>query len=216
MCSTARARRASARSRWPPATAAIAEAVRAAGADAVLADADVPSGTDRVKLALDALDPDGAARRGGEPARRLPHPRPGAASAPCSAAGRPGAWTSAASSRRSEPPRKRRRPAGGEVRVRTSRRAPRWRRRSISRASGALGRGAALAPYRRLRLPPRGAGAFRRAAAEPAGGAREAGTAARAGSRHADRGGAGGARPVRRGHAGRPGTGAADSRRGER
>jgi 3-deoxy-manno-octulosonate cytidylyltransferase (CMP-KDO synthetase) len=39
--------------------AAIAEAVRAAGADAVLADRDVPSGTDRVKLALDALDPDG-------------------------------------------------------------------------------------------------------------------------------------------------------------
>jgi 3-deoxy-manno-octulosonate cytidylyltransferase (CMP-KDO synthetase) len=39
--------------------AAIAEAVRAAGAEAVLADQDVPSGTDRVKLALDALDPDG-------------------------------------------------------------------------------------------------------------------------------------------------------------
>ena len=39
--------------------AAIAEAVRAAGAEAVLADADVPSGTDRVKLALDVLDPDG-------------------------------------------------------------------------------------------------------------------------------------------------------------
>lgn len=39
--------------------AAIAEAVRAAGAEAVLADADVPSGTDRVKLALDALDPEG-------------------------------------------------------------------------------------------------------------------------------------------------------------
>ena len=39
--------------------AAIFEAVRAAGAEAVLADADVPSGTDRVKLALDALDPDG-------------------------------------------------------------------------------------------------------------------------------------------------------------
>jgi len=39
--------------------AAIFEAVRAAGAEAVLADADVPSGTDRVKLALDVLDPDG-------------------------------------------------------------------------------------------------------------------------------------------------------------
>ena len=39
--------------------AAIFDAVRAAGAEAVLADRDVPSGTDRVKLALDALDPDG-------------------------------------------------------------------------------------------------------------------------------------------------------------
>ncbi len=39
--------------------AAITEAVRAAGAEAVLADRDVPSGTDRVKLAVDALDPDG-------------------------------------------------------------------------------------------------------------------------------------------------------------
>ena len=39
--------------------AAILDAVRAAGAEAVLADRDVPSGTDRVKLALDALDPDG-------------------------------------------------------------------------------------------------------------------------------------------------------------
>jgi 3-deoxy-manno-octulosonate cytidylyltransferase (CMP-KDO synthetase) len=38
---------------------AIFEAVRAAGAEAVLADRDVPSGTDRVKLALDALDPEG-------------------------------------------------------------------------------------------------------------------------------------------------------------
>jgi 3-deoxy-manno-octulosonate cytidylyltransferase (CMP-KDO synthetase) len=38
---------------------AIFEAVRAAGAEAVLADGDVPSGTDRVKLALDALDPEG-------------------------------------------------------------------------------------------------------------------------------------------------------------
>ncbi len=39
--------------------AAIFDAVRAAGADAVLADADVPSATDRVKLALDEEHPDG-------------------------------------------------------------------------------------------------------------------------------------------------------------
>lgn len=38
---------------------AIVDAVRAAGGTAVLADAEVPSGTDRVNLALQALDPEG-------------------------------------------------------------------------------------------------------------------------------------------------------------
>ena len=37
----------------------IVDAVRAAGGTAVLADAEVPSGTDRVNIALNALDPDG-------------------------------------------------------------------------------------------------------------------------------------------------------------
>lgn len=37
----------------------IVAAVRAAGGTAVLADAEVPSGTDRMKIALDALDPEG-------------------------------------------------------------------------------------------------------------------------------------------------------------
>ena len=37
----------------------IVDAVRAAGGTAVLADAEVPSGTDRVNIALTALDPDG-------------------------------------------------------------------------------------------------------------------------------------------------------------
>jgi 3-deoxy-manno-octulosonate cytidylyltransferase (CMP-KDO synthetase) len=39
--------------------AEIAEAVRAAGGEAVLTDPALPSGTDRVKAAADALDPDG-------------------------------------------------------------------------------------------------------------------------------------------------------------
>jgi 3-deoxy-manno-octulosonate cytidylyltransferase (CMP-KDO synthetase) len=39
--------------------AAIVEAVRAAGGTAVLADAEVPSGTDRIERALRALDPEG-------------------------------------------------------------------------------------------------------------------------------------------------------------
>ena len=71
-----------------------------------------------------------------------------------------------------------------------------------------VGRRAALAPYRHLRLPPRRAGALRLAAGGAAGAAGEPGTIARPGSRHANRLRPGGVRPVRRGYAGRPGTGA--------
>ena len=48
----------------------IVEAVRAAGGRAVLTDPELPSGSDRVLAALGELDPDGALRRGGQPAGR--------------------------------------------------------------------------------------------------------------------------------------------------
>ena len=51
----------------------------------------------------------------------------------------------------------------------------------------ALGRGAALSPYRPLRLSPHGARALRRPAAVAAGAARAAGAVAGAGGRHAHR-----------------------------
>ncbi len=57
-----------------------------------------------------------------------------------------------------------------------------------------------LAPYRHLRLHPRGAGALRRPAAQSARAARAAGAAARAGARHEHRRAAGRRGAVRRRH----------------
>ena len=65
--------------------------------------------------------------------------------------------------------------------------ARRLRALYFTRAIGALGRRAALPPYRPLCLSPRGAGALRGAAAVAAGKAGKARAIAGAGSRHADR-----------------------------
>ena len=59
MCSTARARPVSGRSRSPVPIAEIAAAVRADGAVAVMTDPSLPRGSDRVHVALAALDPQG-------------------------------------------------------------------------------------------------------------------------------------------------------------
>ena len=73
----------------------------------------------------------------------------------------------------------------------------------FTRCSRAVGRGAAAAPHRPLRLPPRRAGALRRPAALAAGAARAARAIAGAGGGHAHRHRAGRRRPARRRHAGR-------------
>ena len=132
--------------------------------------------------------PAGSARRGGEPAGRLPHHHRRSIAAGAGAAGRPGLSTSRtlvapiASD------------DGGQHRRRSSRPPARSTEGAavapalyFSRAADPVGRRAALASCRHLRLPPGGAGALRRAAAIAAGAAGEPGAAACAGGRHAHR-----------------------------
>ena len=137
----------------------IAEAVRAAGGRAVLTDPDLPSGSDRVHAALAELDPDAAARRGGQPARRRADAGPGHPARCRRAAGRSGVRHR--HSRGADPSTRRpntRVVRQGRLRVR---RRPDGGAGAVFLApADPLGRRAALAPCRHLRLSARGAGAL--------------------------------------------------------
>ncbi len=183
----------------------IADAVRADGGVAVMTDPSLPSRLrPRARRPGDA-GPAGRARRGGQPAGRLPDRAAGAAARRADPAVRPGG-------RHRHPGRPDRDGGGG--------RAP-----PVVKAACAFERGRAVSPalyFSRAADPVRATGrcgtisastpiAGRRwpassACRNPAGAARKPGTAARAGGRDADRLRPGGPRPVRRGHAGGPGT----------
>ena len=144
----------------------IAAAVRAAGGIAVLTDPALPSGSDRVHAALATLDPDGAARRGGQPAGRPAEPSRRRSCAPCSPPLADPASTSARWWRRSAAPTEEAAASSWSKPPAPSRRDARSRRRCISRAArsrGATGRagtisastpGAATALARFVALPP--------------------------------------------------------------
>ena len=186
----------------------IADAVRAAGGEAVLTDPALPSGTDRIHQALGRLDPErryelvvnvqgdlpvlepAALRRVVEPIRLLGTDM-GTLASPTEdeeERANPNVVKAVASFTEDDPdarPRPLLHPCDGTDRP-----------------------GAGLAPYRHLRLHPRRAGALRRPAAQPARAARAAGAVAGPGERHDHR------RPprrhgaVRRRHPGRPRAGA--------
>ena len=143
----------------------IADAVRAAGGTAVLTDPTLPSGSDRVHAALAELDPEGP-RRGGEPAGRSADPPPVQLRAVFRPLADPGS-TSARWSRRSSDEGGAT-AFGGQGRLRLRSAAARCRAGPVFLAGAdPVGRRAALAPHRHLRLAPRGTGAFRHVAGAP-------------------------------------------------
>ena len=164
----------------------IAAAVEKAGGRAVMTRADHPSGSDRIFEALGKVDPGGSAndrrQRAGRPAdaRIQPISRP-----------RSRRWPTRPSISRTlaaEITKAGERNNPNVVKVVGTPVGPTSAARALFHPRhGAGRRGAALSPYRALRLSPRGAGALRRAAAVDAGKARKTGTVARARSRHAYR-----------------------------
>ena len=185
MCCAAPWRRTSARWWWRRDSEAVAAAVEKAGGRAVMTRADHVSGSDRIFEALQALDPERRFDIVVNVQGDLPTIDPAdirAALGPLADAGVDIATLAAEIAdpdERDNPERRQGdRHAGGA-------RPP--ARALLHARHRAVGRGAALSPYRALRLPPRRAGALRHAAALAARAAREARAVARARGRHAHR-----------------------------
>ena len=171
----------------------------AAGGRAILTRADHASGSDRIAEALARLDPDRRHDVVVNVQGDLPTIEPASRARRRRAARRRDVdiATLATPIRRAE---ERDDPNVVKAVGNAGRRAP-LARALFHPRDGALGRGRVAAPHRPLRLSPRGAGAFRRAAALAAGAARAAGAIARAGGGDADRHRAGRRRAARRRHA---------------
>ena len=166
---------------------AIADAVEAAGGRAVLTRPDHPSGSDRIFEALQAIDPasrhDAVINLQGD----LPTLDPALPAQALALLANPAVDIGTLAAEIVDPA-ERDDPSVVKAAVSHRRGETHGRALYFTRASRALGRRSALAPYRPLRLPARGTRPLRRAPAEPARAPRASGAAPRARGRDAHRG----------------------------